>query len=388
MRSIWSPSSELTACISPLGADVDFSLGKISASIFLRMRRGASRRNWLRTFSCTRTAYAKDWKPGTKIIPFINKVDGPGQEADARDLAQRILRNGNFPVDRVLFGSVLHERVESIPLRKLMAISRLTSKENPLLKTIRLISSGSRRAPAGLAVAEGNRVLAEMDACGCGIDAVLVSEGFGASGKEEALLHSWLSKGVRICRTSENLFRSVSDVRAPQGAIALVRFPERKLEAVPPGRNPLIVFACGIQDPGNLGTIIRAAAAAGASLVCIGRETVSPRNPKAIRASAGTVFRIPIVEHGGNAPVSGLLRTPLDSSVPHRCPAGSPAHPGGPEISMRHSSLEMKAAALRVDTCAGLPAIRIPMAEEVESLNVAMAGAIILFEALRQRTNE
>lgn len=56
----------------------------------------------------------KDWKPGTEIIPFINKVDGPGQESDAQDLVQRILRNGNFRVDRVLFGSLLHERVESI----------------------------------------------------------------------------------------------------------------------------------------------------------------------------------------------------------------------------------------------------------------------------------
>lgn len=268
-----------------------------------------------------------------------------------------------------------------------MAISRLTSKENPLFKAIRLVGSGSRRAPEGLAVAEGNRVLAEVNSCGCRIDSVLVSDGFGNSGKEEALLHSWLSKGVRICRTSENLFCCASDVRAPQGAIALVHFPERKLEAAPPGRHPLIVFACGIQDPGNLGTIIRAAAAAGASLVCTGRETVSPRNPKAIRASAGTVFRIPIVEQADMRQFMAYCesrsirayRTDVREGVPHtRADLKSPCA----------IVLGNEGGGIALDTCATLPALRIPMAQGVESLNVAMAGAIVLFEALRQRTNE
>jgi TrmH family RNA methyltransferase len=267
-----------------------------------------------------------------------------------------------------------------------MAISRLTSRENPLLKTIRLISSGSHRAPGGFLVAEGIRVLAETDACGCAIEAVVISEDFGASGKEKEILQRWLEKDVRICKTSESLFRSISDVRAPQGAIALVRFPERKLETIQPGRNALVLFACGIQDPGNMGTLIRAAAAAGASLVCTGKETVSARNPKAIRSSAGAVFRIPIAEHAETLDFLAYCgrhsirayRTDVLRGVPHT-----------------HADLKSPCAILLGNESSGitghesaeLPAIHIPMAAEVESLNVAMAGAIILFEALRQRMN-
>ena len=234
-------------------------------------------------------------------------------------------------------------------------------------------------------VAEGLRVLQEVDKCGCRIDAVLLSENFGASSEEKALLNGWLARNVRICRTSENLFRSVSDVRAPQGAVALVRFPERKLDAAPPGQNALVLFACGIQDPGNLGTIIRAAAAAGASLVCIGPKTVSPRNPKVIRASAGTIFRIPVVEHAAMSEfldycachsirayrtdiLHGLAYTQADLRLPSAILLGN------------------EGSGITNEECSELPAIRIPMAEEVESLNVAMAGAIILFEASRQRT--
>ena len=266
-----------------------------------------------------------------------------------------------------------------------MTIAQLTSRENALFRTIRLISSGSRRAPEELVVAEGIRVLQEIDKCGCRIDTVLLSEGFGDSSKEEALLDGWLARNVRICRTSESLFRSVSDVRAPQGAIALVRFPERKLDAAAPGQNALILFACGIQDPGNLGTVIRTAAAAGASLVCIGRKTVSPRNPKAIRASAGTIFRIPIVEHAEMSEfleycachsirayrtdiLDGLLYTRADLRSPSAILLGN------------------EGSGITNEEGIELPAIRIPMAEDVESLNVAMAGAIILFEAARQRT--
>jgi RNA methyltransferase, TrmH family len=276
------------------------------------------------------------------------------------------------------------EELNPYPPDKTMAISQLTSRENALFKTIRLISSGSRRAPAELVVAEGIRVLQEIEKCGCPIDAVLLSEGFGNSSKEEALLDGWLARNVRICRTSESLFRSVSDVRAPQGAIALVRFPERKLDAAAPGQNALVLFACGIQDPGNLGTIIRTAAAAGASLVCMGPKTVSPRNPKAIRASAGAIFRIPIVEH---AEMSQFL----DYCACHSIRAYRTDILQG--LAYTHVDLRSPSAILlgnegngiTNEECIELPAIRIPMAEDVESLNVAMAGAIILFEASRQR---
>ncbi len=266
-----------------------------------------------------------------------------------------------------------------------MAISQLTSRNNPLLKTLRLISSGSHRAPQELVVAEGIRVLEEIsNNHKCSIEAVVTSEGFGISGKEKGLLNVWLSKGVPIYKVSESLFVSVSDVKAPQGAVALVRSPRQNLKNISTHQIALILLACGIQDPGNLGTLIRTAVAAGATSVCTTKGTVSTKNPKTIRASAGTIFRIPVVEH---VDISAFLnycrlhsirayRTDVSEGLPY-----TQADLATPCAIL----LGNEGSGIAEEQFAELPAIHIPMSEGVESLNVAMAGGILLYEACRQR---
>jgi RNA methyltransferase, TrmH family len=265
-----------------------------------------------------------------------------------------------------------------------MVISQLTSRNNPLLKTIRLVLSSSHRAPKGLVVAEGIRVLEEVLKHSCKISAVIVSESYGNSAREEELLRSLISQEVRICRTDSNLFSSVSDVETPQGIIALVSVPEVTLNASLPGNKTLILFALGIQDPGNLGTLIRASAAAGVSLICTSKGTVSARNPKAIRASAGAFFRLPVIEH---VEISEFLRycalhqirlyrTDVREGLPHT------------EADLRSRCAIMlgnEGSGIAMQKFEDIQAVHIPMAEGIESLNVAVAGAILLFEASRQR---
>jgi TrmH family RNA methyltransferase len=265
-----------------------------------------------------------------------------------------------------------------------MTISQLTSRNNPILKAIRLVSSGSRRAPKELVVAEGIRVLEEVHKCGCPIEAVVVSERFGSAGREDDLLKSWKSHKVRICRADSQLFQSVSDVQKSQGAIALVRMPELSLEKLPPAQKPLVLYACGIQDPGNLGTLIRAAAAAGATLACTSSGTVSARNPKVIRASAGAFFRLPVVEHV--AIPAFLHYCDLRKIRAYR----TDVREGRPYTEADLASpcailLGNEGSGIVNGESAGIPSLHIPMAEGVESLNVASAGAILLFEVLRQR---
>jgi RNA methyltransferase, TrmH family len=266
-----------------------------------------------------------------------------------------------------------------------MAISRLTSRNNPLLKTIRLASSGSRRAPKELAVAEGIRVLEELNYCNCAIEAVVLSEGFGDSGREKSLLAAWLSRGFRIYKADAGLFASISDVKTPQGAVALVRVPEPSLTDIPQSPGALLLLACEIQDPGNLGTLIRAAAAAGATLVSTTKGTVSARNPKTIRASAGTCFRLPIVEHVDlqdfllycRRHSIRVYRTDVCGGLPYS------------EADLSSSCailLGNEGGGIAQKELEALPAIHIPMAAGVESLNVAMAGGIFLYEARRQRS--
>jgi TrmH family RNA methyltransferase len=268
-----------------------------------------------------------------------------------------------------------------------MTILQLIGKHNPLLKTIRLVSSGSRRAPKGLVFAEGVRVLEEAEEAGCPVEAVLFSEHFGSHAREKRLLDGWRSKGVRLYRTQNKLLESVSSVQAPQGVVALVRVADFLLEKVVLPKNPLILCACGIQDPGNLGTLIRTAAAAGVCFVCTTRGTVSARNPKAIRSSAGVFFRLPILENIElcdfekfcNLHSIRLYRADSRIGVPY-----TQADLRSPCAIM----LGNEGGGLGDHELSGFPAVRIPMTDGVESLNVAIAGAVILFEAFKQRMKD
>jgi len=265
-----------------------------------------------------------------------------------------------------------------------MSIARLTSKDNPVLKSIRLVSSQSRRAPPDLVLVEGIRILREAIDAGCAIPIAVLSERCGAGHDEQRLLAALSEMRTRLYRAPDALFRATSGVQAPQGALALASVPRDHLPAAPGAGIPLILCACQIQDPGNLGTLIRTSAAAGTSMVCCTTDTVSARNPKSIRASAGAFFRLPVVE--------GLSPTEFA------------AYCNQQKIRLYRADARAKLVYLKADLvrpCAILvgnegqgiaetdwpdaQAISIPMATGVESLNVAVAGAILLFEARRQR---
>ncbi len=265
-------------------------------------------------------------------------------------------------------------------------IPTVTSKDNPLLKTVRLVASGARRAPKQLVVAEGVRVLEEVEKAACAVKAVIVTQDFGSEPREQALLQQWHKRNLEIIKTGDRLFQSISTVHTPQGAIALVQRPDRDLTSLSPPVNALILYACGIQDPGNLGTLIRTAAAAGAHAICTSLGTVSAGNPKTIRSSAGAVFRVPLVEHTADAEFIRfcerfrirLYRTHAREGVTYT------------EADLTSSCailLGNEGAGVGGEEFSAFPAIRIPMAEDVESLNVAIAGSVILFEASRQRRN-
>jgi TrmH family RNA methyltransferase len=266
-----------------------------------------------------------------------------------------------------------------------MGIVRLTSKDNPLLKTIRLVASQARRAPADLVLVEGLRSLEEAAGAGCPIETVLLSDSFGADIRENQLLEGWASAGVRLYRAADSVISGLSDVRAPQGAIALVRVPKLRLKDVPLPHNPLILCACAVQDPGNLGTLIRTAAGAAAAMVCTTPGTASARNPKAVRASAGACFRIPVVE---GVPPREFLSYCREHEVRIW---RTDAHAG---VACFEADLRSPSAILLGNEAQGIsqpewepaPSIHIPMAPGVESLNVGAAGAILLFEAYRQRS--
>ena len=265
-----------------------------------------------------------------------------------------------------------------------MTVIELSSARNPVLKTVRLVAAQSRRAPADLVLAEGLRVLEEAAGSGRTIVTAILSEEFGTTPRQQALLTSWSATGVRMYRAGEKALRSISSVLEPQGAIALVQVPATRLKDLAPGPRAAALCACGIQDPGNLGTLIRSAAAAGCSLVCTTSNTASPRNPKAIRASAGAFFRLSVAESVAPAEILAYCRE--HNLRVYRTDAGlGRDYFKADLLSPFVLLLGNEAHGFPADEWSGLPSLRIPMAGGVESLNVAAAGAIILFEALRQR---
>jgi TrmH family RNA methyltransferase len=269
-------------------------------------------------------------------------------------------------------------------LEECMTTPLLISKSNPMVRTIRLVASRSRRAPEGIVLAEGIRVLEAATHSACEIEAVLTAESFGDNARETSLLQEWHHRGIPIRRASGSLLKGLSDVIFFQGALALVRMPRSTLACLQKTPRPLLLCLCRIQDPGNLGTLLRTARATGVSCVCTIPGTVSVANPKAIRASAGACFSLPIVEALNPEVFVECCRT---RRIPlYRADAGA-------KQSCWATDLSGSAAILLGNEARGLPesewpgvsGIRVPMVPGVESLNVAAAGAMLLFEALRQR---
>jgi len=262
----------------------------------------------------------------------------------------------------------------------------LTGRDHPFLKTARLVAAQSRRAPPGWVLCEGLRVLEEAARSGFAFKGALVTDRFGGTARERSLLNLWSDRRVAVYQSRAGLFATVSAQTTPQGALALVEVPEARPEDCRLPAEPLVVCACGIQDPGNLGAIVRSAAAAGAAAVFSLAGTVSARNDKALRASAGAFFRLPVVE--------GITaRAFLDF-----CRGRSVAvYRTAPREGTRYFDARLdrgcalvlgnEAAGLRGAEWEALPCITIPMAEGSESLNVAASAAVILFEAFRQRSS-
>ena len=267
----------------------------------------------------------------------------------------------------------------------IVTYTRLTGKDNPLLKTLRKLNRNPEPESGGHMAIEGVRVLEEAENAGCEIDAVVITENFGNETREKELLERWRAREIRIFLVGEKIFASISAVRTPQGAMALARVPRYTLDEIQPKEHALILCASGIQDPGNLGTLIRTGAAADADMVFTTTGTVSALNPKTLRASAGAYFNIPVIEHLK----TGELLSYCDRNNIRMYRTAARAGVSYIKADLTCSCavfLGNEGAGVKDAAFAGLPVIHIPMPGNTESLNVATAGAIILFEAARQRS--
>ena len=171
-------------------------------------------------------------------------------------------------------------------------LRRVSSRQNALVKDLRkALSQGEPTAEGYLAV-EGVRMIEEAIRSGLRFQAVFFSE---AGSTHATRLLPQIGSQVEILLLPDEVFQSAVATESPQGVAALVRVREHTLDEVLAHPQALVVASAGIQDPGNLGTLIRSAEAFGAAGVLLGPGTVSQFNSKVVRASAGSVFRLPVI---------------------------------------------------------------------------------------------
>lgn len=261
-------------------------------------------------------------------------------------------------------------------------LRRVTSRQNALVKDLRQAFTQDGTADNSLGV-EGVRLIEEAIRSGLRFQAIFFSD---AGRGHAARLLPQIANQVEALLLPDDVFSSAISTESPQGVAALVKLKPAKfedvLEQVPSA--PLLLGVAGLQDPGNLGTIIRSAEAFGARAVLLGEKTVSHFNSKAVRASAGSLFRQPLIR------IKMMETIPLLKQHGVRVLATS-SHKGKP---LQEADFTGAAMIVIGNEGAGVPQellsladerITIPHSARVESLNAGIAASILLYEAARQR---
>lgn len=257
----------------------------------------------------------------------------------------------------------------------------ITSPRNPVLREASRALSKGTLTPGGLCLAGTFHLLEEALRSGCEVPYVLAARGVAPMVEK----HVRGLAGMRLLVLGDSLLAELSGTESAQGVVALVRPPVWTLDHLFRGRS-LVLILDGVQDPGNAGSLVRAAEAFGATGVVFLKGSANPYHPKTVRASAGSLFRVPVL--GGldaqmvraactqrrvdlyAAAAQGSLMLP-EADLARRCAIAIGSEGRGVSGALRGAALD-----LRIPTVG------------VESLNAAAAGAVILYEAARQRSRE
>ncbi|MCK6584217.1 MAG: RNA methyltransferase [Anaerolineales bacterium] len=252
----------------------------------------------------------------------------------------------------------------------------ITSNQNPKIKLVRaLLGRPKERREAGAFVVEGVRLVEEAAKGDWRFEIVLYDETLSERGRLQ--VESLRSKGVDVEEVSPSVMKSISETEAPQGILAVVEYLQLPIPQSP----NFILIPDQVRDPGNLGTLLRSAAAAGVQAVLIPPETTDAFAPKVLRSGMGAHFRLPIQEMSWSeiekavagmrvyvADMDGRSCWETDLHQPVALIIGSEAE-GVSEFARKMANGK----------------ISIPMSGETESLNAGVAGSVLMFEVMRQR---
>jgi TrmH family RNA methyltransferase len=244
---------------------------------------------------------------------------------------------------------------------------------------LKLLKTKKGRDEAGLFLVEGEKFVAEIPD-GVAVERYVVSQEYAAAHDL-----SRYEQRARCEIVRDSLFAALADTVTPQGVIAVCEKISYKLEDILSDSSPFILLCEGINDPGNAGTLIRTAAAAGVTGVIFSAGSCDIFSPKVLRAAAGAVLRLPIVQNVDAGEAFAALQAGKISIYA--------AHPRGDKLPY---DVDLRAAACILvgseshgisagASAAASALVRLPMTTETESLNASVAGSILMYEAVRQR---
>lgn len=253
----------------------------------------------------------------------------------------------------------------------------IDSNQNKIIKEINSLKSKKDRDKKGLFLLEGERLISEISN-EWNIKYTVTAESY--KGKKDIVTENYV--------ISDSLFEKISDTVNPQGILAVCAVKEYNLEDLNLSENPLIIILENVMDPGNMGTIIRTADAAGADGIVLTKGCVDIYNPKVIRATMGSIFHLPIYRNAdGIEFVKKLNKNNIITIGAHLkgniAPYSVNMKKGigiiiGNEANGLSNNISNEAAAL----------VRIPMPGKAESMNAGIAAGILIYEAVRQRLGD
>jgi RNA methyltransferase, TrmH family len=260
----------------------------------------------------------------------------------------------------------------------------LTSTANPRVKAIAGLRDRRDRERTGRTIVDGAREVRRAIEAGAGIDEAFVCVPLLQGADARAAFDRLTEAGVPITTTSAKVFEKLAFGERAEGIVAVVRVPSLALDELDLPPDPLVVVLEGVEKPGNLGAVLRSADGAGAHALIVADARTDPFNPNVIRASAGTVFGVPLAVSTTDAVIAWLhqrgiriLATRVDASATY-----VDADLRGPlaiALGSETEGLSERWAG------AGIEAVSLPMLGIADSLNVSVTAAVLLYEARRQR---
>lgn len=263
---------------------------------------------------------------------------------------------------------------------------QITSSKNQIIKEVKCLYKRKDRWKEQLFIIEGIKIIEEALLNNITLKYIFITDKLQTT-PEGSSFYEKIQYNKNVVHITEGIFKEISDTENPQGIIGVAKFHTSKLEDLINKDNPALIFLDALQDPGNLGTIIRTCDAFNLDGIILGEGSVDPYNPKVVRATMGSIFRVPLLVSNNSLETLSKLQSDnikiLSTSLEADLPIYDIDYRQGFAIVIGNESKGVQGEILNLSD----QLIKIPMPGSAESLNAGVAASIIMYEAMKGKLN-